>query len=124
MRLNRTHIAALMFLWLLGCTFGSGSMQVNVLNPAQPLYREGMAAYNTGDIDTAIDRFTDVVHYYPHNGLADDATYMLGKCYDQKGDRLDAARYYQLFVERFPEDKRTPAVKKRLKALKSELKSK
>ena len=122
MKLNKTYLVALVFLGLVGCTFGSASMQVNVLNPAQPLYDEGMAAYNTGNIDTAIDRFSDVVHYYPHNGLADDATYMLGKCYDKKGDSLDAARYYQLFVERFPNDKRVPAVQRRLRELKSGLK--
>jgi len=120
--IKRTRVLALVLFGLVGCTFGSGSMQVNVLNPAQPLYEEGMAAYNTGNIDTAIDRFTDVVHYYPHNGLADDATYMLAKCYDKKGDTLDAARYYQLFVERFPNDRRTPAVQRRLKELKSGLK--
>jgi len=121
MRVSRGYIVALMLLGLVGCTFGSAHMRVNVLNPAQPIYDEGMAAYNTGDISTAIDRFTDVVNYYPHNGLADDATYMLGKCYDTQGDRLDAARYYQLFVERFPNDKRTEKVKKRLKVLKAGL---
>ncbi len=123
-RLLRAYPAVVLLLCLAGCTFGSGSMQVNVLNPAQPLYEEGLAAYNTGDLDTAINRFTDVVHYYSHNGLADDATYMLGRCYDKKGDILDAARYYQLFVERFPNDKRAPAVKKRLEYLKSGLKDK
>ncbi len=124
MRFGRlcVYLLALGLLGLVGCTFGSGSMQVNILNPAQPIYEEGMAAYNTGDIDTAIDRFTDVVRYYPHNGLADDATYMLARCYDQKGDLLDAARYYKLFVERFPNDKRVPGVKRRLKSLESKLK--
>ncbi len=121
MRLIRGYAVALLLLGLAGCTFGSAHMQVNVLNPAQPIYEEGMAAYNTGDIDTAIKRFSDVVNYYPHNGLSDDATYMLGKCYDQKGDKLDAARYYQLFVERFPNDRRVEKVKKRLKVLKAGL---
>jgi|GEM_PF-1403440 outer membrane protein assembly factor BamD (BamD/ComL family) len=91
--------------FLLGCTYGGGNMKVNVMNPAAPLYDEGMDAYNSGDYPRAITAFTDVVNYYPNNGLADESLFMLAKTYEKTKDDLDALRYYKLFLSRYPNHK-------------------
>ncbi len=111
--------AAVTFLiGLMACTYGGGNMKVNVLNPAAPLYEEGMDAYNSGDYQRAITAFSDVVRYYPNNGMADEATYMLAQSYEKSGDYLDALRYYKLFVSRYPKHKWAEEANKRIDALK------
>jgi outer membrane protein assembly factor BamD (BamD/ComL family) len=98
-------LAVMGLMLLLGCTYGGGSMKVNVMNPAAPLYEEGLDAFNAGDYSRAITAFTDVVSYYPSNGLADEAMFMLARTYEKTGDCLDALRYYKLFAARYPKHK-------------------
>ena len=98
-------LAVMGLMLLLGCTYGGGSMKVNVMNPAAPLYEEGLDAFNAGDYSRAITAFTDVVSYYPNNGLADEAMFMLARTYEKTGDYLDALRYYKLFAARYPKHK-------------------
>ncbi len=108
---------AMILLLLMGCTYGGGGMKVNVLNPAAPLYDEGMDAYNSGDYQRAITAFSDIVRYYPNNGLADEATFMLAQSYEKTGDYLDALRHYKLFVSRYPNHKWASLANKKIKAL-------
>lgn len=96
-------------------------MQVNVLNPAKPLYEEGMDAYNKGDYDRAVTAFSDVVSYYPNNGLADEALYMLARTYEATSDYLDAMRYYKLFLARFPNHRKAPEVGRKLKMIEKKI---
>jgi len=103
---------------LMACTYGGGNMKFNVLNPAAPLYNEGMDAYNSGDYQRAITAFSDVVRYYPNNGMADEAIYMLAQSYEKTGDYLDALRYYKLFVSRYPKHKWAEQANKKIEALK------
>lgn len=98
-------LAVMGLMLLLGCTYGGGNMKVNVMNPAAPLYEEGLDAFNAGDYSRAITAFTDVVSYYPNNGLADEAMFMLARTYEKTGDYLDALRYYKLFAARYPKHK-------------------
>lgn len=114
---RRLFIGAMFLFLLLGCTYGGGSMKVNVFNPAAPLYEEGLDAYNSGDYSRAITAFTDVVNYYPNNGLADEAMFMLAKTYEKTGDDLDALRYYKLFASRYPNHKWTAQASKKIEAL-------
>ena len=59
-----------------------------------------------------------MVRYYPNNGMADEATYMLAQSYEKSGDYLDALRYYKLFVSRYPKHKWAEEANKRIDALK------
>ncbi len=108
-------MAALVF--LMGCTYGGGNMKVNVMNPAAPLYEEGLDAFNSGDYSRAITAFTDIVSYYPNNGLADEAMFMLARTYRRTGDYLDALRYYKLFVSRYPKHKWVDRANKEIAAI-------
>ncbi len=110
-------MAILLLAGLMGCTYGGGNMKVNVLNPAAPLYDEGMDAFNSGDYQRAITAFSDVVNYYPNNGMADEATFMLAQSYEKLGDYLDALRYYKLFVSRYPKHKWADQANKKIAAL-------
>lgn len=103
------------------CTYSGKSMRVDVFNPAAKLYDEGMDAYRAGDIDTAINRFKDIVDYYPRNGLADDALLMLAQCLEEKGELYSALAYYKLFVYRFPEDNRVDKVMAKIRELEKKL---
>ncbi len=107
----------ILLMGLMACTYGGGNMKVNVLNPAAPLYEEGMDAYNSGDYQRAVTAFSDVVRYYPNNGMADEATFMLAQSYEKMGDYLDALRYYKLFVSRYPNHKWAEEANKRIEAL-------
>ena len=106
---------------LVACTYSGKSMRVDVFNPAAKIYDEGMEAYRSGDIDTAISRFKDIVDYYPRNGLADDALLMLAQCLEEKGELYSALAYYKLFVYRFPEDSRVDKVMTKIKELEKKL---
>ena len=114
---NRRFLWGAIVFLLLGCTYGGGSMKVNVFNPAAPLYDEGTDAYNSGDYSRAITAFSDIVSYYPNNGLADEATFMLAQSHEKTGDYLDALRYYKLFVSRYPNHKWAPLANKKIQAL-------
>ena len=118
---KKTIMLILGISFLLSCTYGGGNMKVNVLNPAAPLYDEGMDAYNSGDYSRAITAFTDVVNYYPNNGLADDALFMLARTYENTKDYLNALRYYKLFLARYPNHKWAPRAQKSLKILSNKI---
>ena len=119
--MKRMAFVLLIALTAVACTYSGKSMRVDVLNPAARLYDEGMDAYRSGDIDTAINRFKDIVEYYPRNGLADDALLMLAKCLEEKGELYSALAYYKLFVYRFPEDSRVDRVMLKIRELEKKL---
>ncbi len=97
--------------FLIGCTYSGQSMRVDILNPAAQLYDEGMREYHHGNLKEAIKRFNDIVTYYPGNGLADEALFMLATCYYEEGDYPNALAYYKEFLVKYPNHKKAAYVR-------------
>ncbi|WP_068550246.1 outer membrane protein assembly factor BamD [Thermosulfidibacter takaii] len=109
-------------LFLAGCSKTGKSMRIDIMNPAAQLYDQGMDAYRSGDLQRAKQYFSDVVNYYPSNDLADEATFMLARCYEEEGDIVNALAYYKLLINRYPKSKRYDAAFKKVQELEEKLK--
>ncbi len=115
-------IAVFVLLFPVACSYRSGGFRVDVMNPAAPLYDEGINAYRRGELERAIKAFKDIVEYYPTNDLADEALYMLANCYLEEGDYVNAYAYFKLYLARFPTGPKYDEVLKRVKELEKKLK--
>ncbi len=107
---------------LCACTYSGENMRVDILNPAAKLYDEGMREYHKGNLNRARSLFNDIVTYYPGNGLADEALYMLATCYYEQGDYVNALAYYKQFLVRYPESSKASYVRSLVKDIEKKLK--
>lgn len=73
------------------------------------LYAEGVAAFNAGHNDEAIQHFRDYVHAEPESDLADDAQFWIGECYVRKGQYNNAIKEFNQVVLRYGSGDRSAA---------------
>ena len=71
-----------------------------------------------GNYDAAIDRFQDAVRYKP--GFAKPYR-LMGEAYEKKGERAEAVKAYEKYLEIVPSADDAPKVRKRIKKLKQQL---
>ena len=74
---------------------------LSLLGPelAQKCYDEGIAAYNNGDYETAIDKLSKAYYYNTNN---EDALFSLGNAYKQQGNYEYAVSTYEKVISNFP----------------------
>lgn len=102
----------------LSCSYEGSRGRVDIGNPVAFMYSNAMDYYRSGNYEFAIRTFSDIVNYYPDNALADKALIMLARCYEEKGDYLNALTYYELYVAKYPSGRDLDYVKDKLKKLK------
>jgi tetratricopeptide (TPR) repeat protein len=73
---------------------------------------------NKGDIDAAIDRFTDALDAKP--GFAIPYRY-LGECYEKKGQKKPAVKAYQRYLDLYPKAEDGDKIRKKVEKLHKEI---
>ncbi|MCE5341728.1 MAG: tetratricopeptide repeat protein [Planctomycetaceae bacterium] len=93
-----------MFILLTFCGVISAAAEVK---SAAVLLQEGIYAEETeGNLDKAMGIYTQIrSDYNDVERIAARATYQLGACYLKKGDKEQAAKYFEEVVEYFPQQK-------------------
>ena len=69
---------------------------------ANSLYEQGLAYYNGGQYDLAIQAFQQYLEYYPDTDLASNAQFYVGECYYGQEDYKKAIDEYNKCLERYP----------------------
>jgi len=72
------------------------------LVPADTLFQRGDAALKSGDLDQAVDAFTQFVRDFPSSRLAPGAWYRLARIHSVTGRRELALGEYRLVAETYP----------------------
>lgn len=66
-------------------------------------FEQAYSQYNQEKYEEAIDNFKKIIEYYPQGENAPKATFMIGYIYANNTKDLDEAKkYYQLFIEKYP----------------------
>ena len=73
---------------------------------------------NKGDVDAAIDRFTDAADSKP--GYAIPFRY-LGECYEKKGQKKPAVKAYQRYLDLYPKAEDGDKIRKKIEKLHKEI---
>ena len=69
---------------------------------ANSLYEQGLAYYNGGQYDLAVQAFQQYLEYYPDTDLASNAQFYVGECYYGREDYKRAIDEYNKCLERYP----------------------
>ncbi len=69
---------------------------------ANSLYEQGLAYYNGGQYDLAVQAFEQYLEYYPDTDLASNAQFYVGECYYGREDYKKAIDEYNKCLERYP----------------------
>lgn len=77
---------------------------------AEALHRHGLAAYQLGEIDVALNAFSRIVREYPKSRVAPQADFMRGWALYMRGQEEESLKVCKSFVERYPESEWTPGV--------------
>ncbi len=78
----------------------------------------GVYYFKKGNYDAAIDRFQDAVRFKPDFARA---YHLLGEAYEKKGDKAEAVKAYQKYLEILPSADDAKKVRKRIEKLTREL---
>jgi tetratricopeptide (TPR) repeat protein len=73
---------------------------------------------NKGDVDAAIDRFTDAIEAKP--GFAIPFRY-LGEAYEKKGQKKPAVKNYQRYLDLYPKAEDADKIRKKIEKLHKEI---
>ncbi len=100
-----------------------GCAQQSQPAPYDPYHAEkdleaGTFYLKKGRYDAAIDRFEEALRYQPHLGKA---YRLLGEAHEKKGDRAEAVKAYEKYLEILPGAKDARKIRKRTEKLKQEL---
>jgi tetratricopeptide (TPR) repeat protein len=76
----------------------------------------GMGGMRSGQYDKAIERFTVIVQQYPDNL---EAMFHLAECYELKGDKAGAIKWYQIIREGIDNKEMQKVLEERIKQLKA-----
>ena len=71
--------------------------------PAQAIYRNGMNDYSSGKMELAISEFQDFMRFYPDDPNAATAQEFIGQSHMAQGKYEQAAKDFDLVIERFPD---------------------
>ncbi len=77
---------------------------------AEALHRHGLAAYQMGEIDIALNDFSRVVKDFPGSRVAPQADFMRGWALYMRGQEEESLKVCKTFVERYPDSEWTPGV--------------
>ncbi|MEI6563469.1 MAG: tetratricopeptide repeat protein [bacterium] len=77
---------------------------------AEALHRHGLAAYQMGEIDVALNDFSRVVSEFSGSRVAPQAYFMRGWALYMRGQEEESLKVCKAFVERYPETEWTPGV--------------
>ena len=74
----------------------------------QKLYDDAMRDKGGGNLDLALQGFDDYLKYFGATDLAPNAQFQVGEIYYQKNDFENAIKSFDLVLERWPENNKTP----------------
>jgi TolA-binding protein len=74
---------------------------------AAALYENARRDQLAGNLDLALQQYTDFLRYYSNTDLAPNAQYQIGEVQYNKGDFEAALQSFDTVVERFPETQKT-----------------
>jgi len=77
---------------------------------AEALHRHGLAAYQLGEIDVALNDFSRVVKDFPGSRVAPQAYFMRGWALYMRGQEEESLKVCKAFVERYPDSEWVPGV--------------
>jgi len=77
---------------------------------AEALHRHGLAAYQMGEIDVALNDFSRVVSEFASSRVAPQAFFMRGWALYMRGQEEESLKVCKAFVERYPDSEWTPGV--------------
>ncbi len=77
---------------------------------AEALHRHGLAAYQLGEIDTALSDFSRVVKDFSGSRVAPQAYFMRGWALYMRGQEEESLKVCKAFVERYPDSEWTSGV--------------
>ncbi len=77
---------------------------------SEALHRHGLAAYQMGEIDVALNDFSRVVKEFPASRVAPQAYFMRGWALYMRGQEEESLKVCKAFVERYPDSEWTPGV--------------
>ena len=77
--------------------------------PLQDTYQGALRDFNAAKYDVATSEFGDVIHYYPNDDLAGNASFYLGEISYRQQKFKDAVKSYNAVLENFSGNPKAPA---------------
>lgn len=75
---------------------------------AESLYQNALRDKDGGNFDLALKGFADYLQNFGKTDLAPNAQFYVGEIYYRKGELEDAAKAFDLVLEKYPENNKTP----------------
>ena len=88
------------FMVLAACVILTTILLVGCVSPVQEYFNKGIAYYDQGEFDEAIEEFTEAIELDPEYAIA---YYNRGWAYDEKGEYDEAIADYNKAIELDPE---------------------
>jgi tol-pal system protein YbgF len=79
------------------------------ISPEDALYEKSLAAYKSGDLETAISGFNNFMKTYPKSDLADNAQFWIGECHMSLNQYEQAILAYQKVIKSYPKGNKVPS---------------
>ena len=77
-------------------------------------YAEGARQIQLQKWDYALESYETALSSDPNDHRAPLAMYIIGLCYEERGDKEDAIAAYKAFLKKYPKHKKSPHARKRL----------
>jgi len=81
---------------------------VGSMDSATKLYNDALRDQSGGKLDLALMEFQDFLRLHPNSDLAPAAQFGVGEVYFAKGDYQAASESFDLLLEKYPENEKTP----------------
>lgn len=75
---------------------------------AQTTYENALRDKSAGNLDLALQGFSDYLRYFPDTGYSPNAQFYIGEIYYQKGDYGKASKAFDAVLEKYSENNKTP----------------
>lgn len=72
------------------------------VSASEAIYQGGMSDYLRGNLELARNQFRDYLDLYPQHSRAAEAQYFIGQTYYADGDYEEAAKNFDLVLEKYP----------------------
>jgi len=85
------------------------------------LYDSGMAFFQKARYEEAIDRFSELILFFPTSKLNSYSRFMIGQCYLKMEKYEEAVQQFELYLKTFPDGDRVHEAKKGIELSKEKL---